>query len=67
MKRLVGIDEDALARARTLLGTVTIEDTVNTALRKAAGDTEREEQIAGSMSVLAKMHLSDTDRARAWH
>lgn len=66
MKHLVDIDEDALSDARATLGTVTIKDTVNTALRMIAVDVEREQQIAASMRALAKMRLSDADREQAW-
>lgn len=66
MKHLVDIDEEALSDARATLGTVTIKDTVNTALRMAAADAEREEQIAASMRVLATLQLSEVDRERAW-
>lgn len=66
MKHLVDIDEDALSDARATLGTVTIKDTVNTALRMAGADAEREQQIADSMCVLAKMRLSDAEREQAW-
>ncbi len=35
-KRLVDIDDDVLADARAVLGTVTLKDTVNAALETAA-------------------------------
>jgi Arc/MetJ family transcription regulator len=37
-KHLVDIDEAALAAARAALGTTTIKDTVNAALRRVADD-----------------------------
>lgn len=66
MKHLVDIDEDALSDARATLGTVTIKDTVNTALRRAASVAERERQIAASVHALAGMRLSAADREQAW-
>lgn len=38
MKRLVDIDDDLLERARSIAGTDTIKDTVNTALQKLVND-----------------------------
>lgn len=40
-KRLVDIDEEALRAAQAELGTTTIKETVNRALRQASGDTRR--------------------------
>ena len=37
-KRLVDIDDDLLGRARSIAGTATIKDTVNTALRRLVDD-----------------------------
>lgn len=37
-KRLVDIDDDLLGRARSIAGTETIKDTVNTALRRLVDD-----------------------------
>jgi Arc/MetJ family transcription regulator len=61
-KHLVDIDEAALAAAQAELGTTTIKDTVNVALRRAGRD--RQEQVDHSLAVLAKAKLSD--RAEAW-
>ena len=38
MKRLVDIDDDLLERARSIAGTDTIKETVNTALRRLVDD-----------------------------
>ncbi|CAN5603855.1 hypothetical protein BH23ACT6_BH23ACT6_16370 [soil metagenome] len=61
-KRLIDIDERALEAARIHLGTGTIKDTVNEALRMAAN--ERAEQLERSLAVLATAELDD--RAAAW-
>jgi Arc/MetJ family transcription regulator len=61
-KHLVDIDEDALARARSELGTATIKDTVNVALRRAV--VSRDERISAAMETLARADLSD--RGDAW-
>jgi hypothetical protein len=64
VKRLVDIDEPALAAAREHLGTATIKDTVNAALRLAAGRTQQGVDIDDALQVLASTPLSD--RAEAW-
>jgi Arc/MetJ family transcription regulator len=61
-KHLVDIDEAALSAARAELGTDTIKDTVNAALRQAGRD--REVRVKRSLAALAKAKLSD--RADAW-
>jgi Arc/MetJ family transcription regulator len=61
-KHLVDIDEDALRRARAQLGTDTIKDTVNDALRRVSG--ERQRAAKASLDVLARARLED--RERAW-
>jgi Arc/MetJ family transcription regulator len=61
-KHLVDLDEAALAAARAELGTGTIKDTVNAALRRAGRD--RDERVKQSLAVLAKAKLAD--RADAW-
>ena len=61
-KRLIDVDDMALAAARARLRTHTIKDTVNTALRAAAD--ERSEQLDEALSVLADADLED--RAAAW-
>ncbi len=61
-KHLIDFDEDALSAARAELGTATIEDTVNEALRRAT--PERERFITASLNVLATANLDD--RVDAW-
>ena len=62
-KHLVDIDEDALSRARAELGTATIKDTVNEALRMAA--IGRDPHVAKALDTLAGAHL--VDRSESWH
>lgn len=61
-KHLIDLDEETLAAARAELGTDTIKDTVNEALRRASN--ERERRVAASLDILADAHLDD--RADAW-
>ena len=61
-KRLIDIDEEALSKARAELGTTTIKDTVNEALRRAA--LSRDLSVVGSLDVLAAVDLDD--RTDAW-
>jgi Arc/MetJ family transcription regulator len=61
-KRLIDVDEHALAAARAGLGTKTIKDTVNEALRRAAA--ARRSGIEQALDVLANAELAD--RADAW-
>ena len=61
-KRLIDVDDKALDAARAGLGTRTIKDTVNEALRRAAA--ARESQLHEALDVLASRELDD--RAEAW-
>lgn len=61
-KHLIDIDEQALDAARAELGTTTIKDTVNAALRRAT--CQREERVAEALDILAGAYLDD--RADAW-
>ncbi|MEO5839141.1 MAG: hypothetical protein ABIQ73_29040 [Acidimicrobiales bacterium] len=61
-KHLIDLDEEALSRARAQLGTETIKDTVNEALRRATG--ERDRRVSAALDVLANADLAD--RADAW-
>lgn len=61
-KHLVDIDEDVLGAAKAELGTSTLKDTVNAALRKAAGG--RDARVRKALDVLAKADLAD--RGDAW-
>ena len=61
-KRLVDIDERALAAARAELGTRTLKDTVNEALRRVA--PARDRRVAKAIQTLANARL--LDRSSAW-
>ncbi|CAN5597822.1 MAG: hypothetical protein M3493_14280 [Actinomycetota bacterium] len=61
-KHLIDLDEDKLGAARAELGTTTIRDTVNEALRRAT--SQRERRIAAALDVLAEAELDD--RIDAW-
>jgi Arc/MetJ family transcription regulator len=61
-KHLVDLDEESLGAARVALGTRTIKDTVNEALRAAtAGHRER---VTAALDALAAS--PPDDRADAW-
>jgi Arc/MetJ family transcription regulator len=60
-KHLVDIDEDALKAARVTLGTDTIKDTVNGALRRATGDHAW--TAKNRLDVLARADLAERDDA----
>jgi Arc/MetJ family transcription regulator len=59
---LIDVDDDALNAARAQLGTRTIKDTVNEALREAA--RRRSAQLSDALSALADADLDD--RSTAW-
>lgn len=61
-KRLIDVDDEALGAARAELGTTTLKDTVNTALRRAA--STRDVRVAHALDVLAD--AEPTDREDAW-
>ena len=61
-KHLVDIDDDVLGAARAELGTATLKDTVNEALRQAA--TTRDKRVADALSMLAS--APHADREDAW-
>jgi Arc/MetJ family transcription regulator len=61
-KHLIDVDEDMLGAARAELGTTTIKDTVNEALRRAT--LQRERRTSDALDVLAQARLDD--RADAW-
>ena len=61
-KRLIDVDDEALDAARARLGTRTIKDTVNEALRETA--RQRNTQLSSALAVLADADLDD--RAAAW-
>ncbi|MCL2420033.1 MAG: hypothetical protein FWD04_12145 [Conexibacteraceae bacterium] len=61
-KHLVDIDEDALADAKRELGTRTIKDTINLALRRLS--PQRRDDIERQLDVLARAELAP--REQAW-
>jgi Arc/MetJ family transcription regulator len=61
-KHLVDIDEDALGAARAELGTATLRDTVNEALKRAAAT--RDASVSRGLDTLAGADLAD--REDAW-
>jgi Arc/MetJ family transcription regulator len=61
-KHLIDIDENALRAARAELGTQTIKDTVNRALRRAGGIDRA--QVKRSLDRLARAKLAA--REDAW-
>jgi len=61
-KHLVDIDEDALGAARAELGTSTLKDTVNEALRRAS--TTRDKRVSDALDTLARAEL--VEREDAW-
>lgn len=66
-KRLVDIDDQALAAAQVQLGTRTIKDTVNMALTQAGADSDATRSaVLHSFDVLSAVSLGDHDRADAW-
>lgn len=60
-KHLVEIDEEALAAARAELGTRTIKDTVNEALRRAVH--KRDARVRRALDLLSEARLADRDEA----
>jgi Arc/MetJ family transcription regulator len=61
-KHLVDIDDDALSAARAELGTATMKDTVNEALRRAAD--RRPAVVKTALDVLGRADLAE--REDAW-
>jgi Arc/MetJ family transcription regulator len=61
-KHLIDLDEAALTAARTELGTSTIKDTVNEALRRAT--RARAQRVATALDQLASSPLAH--REDAW-
>ncbi len=60
-KHLVDIDDAALSAARAQLGTETIKETVNEALRQVSRG--RSKGVARAIDVLVRAKLEDRDRA----
>ncbi len=66
-KRLVDIDHDLLERARSIAGTDTIKETVNTALRRLVDDEKvlrHIERLRGS-GALDPARIDEARRPRA--
>ena len=61
-KHLVDIDDEALGAAKAQLGTETIKETVNEALRRVSRG--RNKSVSRAIDVLARAKLQD--RERAW-
>ncbi|MHB1535305.1 MAG: hypothetical protein ACYC1D_12010 [Acidimicrobiales bacterium] len=61
-KHLVDLDEEALSVAQIRLGTTTIKDTVNAALRRIGEG--RAGKVAAALDVLG--HADLVDRVEAW-
>ncbi len=61
-KHLIDLDEDALTAARAELGTVTIKDTVNEALRRTS--ELRRPRVSAALDTLGAADLGD--RVDAW-
>jgi Arc/MetJ family transcription regulator len=61
-KHLIDLDEAALSAARAELGTVTIKDTVNEALRRTI--EQRRPRVGAALETLSAAELDD--RADAW-
>jgi Arc/MetJ family transcription regulator len=64
VKHLVDVDESALEAAKRQLGTRTIKDTVNAALRLAAGQDIEGRDVDAALDRLAQ--ITFVDRAEAW-
>ncbi|GGM63895.1 hypothetical protein GCM10012275_38070 [Longimycelium tulufanense] len=57
------LDEAALVAARERLGTKTLKDTVNVALRIASGRDPEGRDIDAALDVLASFQFEDRDEA----
>lgn len=64
MKHLIDVDEPALEAAKRQLGTNTIKDTVNTALRLAAGQDPEGRDVDAALDRLAQVPF--VDRVDVW-
>jgi Arc/MetJ family transcription regulator len=65
-KRLIDVDDDLLDRARQVLGTGTMKDTVNAAL--ACAVVERRETVRAALDYFARLGREGAlpDRSDAW-
>ncbi len=64
-KRLVDLDDDKLARVRTLLGTSTMKATVNGALDEVLALAARREALLDLEADAGSAELADDERRRA--
>ena len=65
-KRLVDLDDEAEAMARSALGTSTYRATVNQALRKAGERRPNQDRVNAGFDKLGTLDLTDQDRVDAW-
>ena len=61
-KHLIDLDESAVIAARAALGTTTLKETVNEALRRTGA--QRAQHVASALDALAQM--PEFDRDDAW-
>ena len=69
VKRLVDIDDEVLEDARAVLGTVTLKDTVNRALRETVQTARRQSLTSEGLQRVGDLlgDLGDPEvMARAW-
>ncbi|WP_052667274.1 type II toxin-antitoxin system VapB family antitoxin [Nitriliruptor alkaliphilus] len=69
-KRLIDVDDEVLEAARRVLGTNTIKDTVNSALRASVQAAERRQRVDGAalkrFAVASRDLLDEDVMADAW-
>ena len=69
-KRLIDVEDEVLEAARRVLGTATIKDTVNTALRATVQAAERRERLDAAalkrFAAASRDLLDDDVMADAW-
>jgi hypothetical protein len=65
-KTLVDVDEAALRRAGEILGTATMNDTINTALNEVVANHERTEAIEREIARARSGYYADVDNDSAW-
>jgi Arc/MetJ family transcription regulator len=68
-KRLIDVDDEALAEARRVLGTVTLKDTVNHSLRETVATARRREITEQDLRRVGELlvDLGDPEVvAKAW-
>jgi Arc/MetJ family transcription regulator len=65
-KKLIDVDEDLLARARTLLGAATMKETVNASLAEVVRMSERRAHVLRLVEMEGLDLDDDTVMADAW-